>query len=38
MNHLRQFVQKYKPEIRVGILVFVGIFAFKITKELLKRL
>lgn len=38
MNHLRQFVQKYKSEIRVGILVFVGIFAFKITKELLKRL
>ena len=38
MNHLRQFVQKYKPEIRVGTLVFVGIFAFKIVRELIKRL
>ncbi len=38
MNHLRQLVQKYKPEIRVGIAVFVGIFAYKIVKELLNRL
>ena len=38
MNHVRQLVQKYKPEIRVGIAVFVGLFAFKIVKELLNRL
>lgn len=37
MNHLRQLVQKYKPEIRVGIVVFVGIFVYKIVKELLNR-
>lgn len=38
MNHLRQLFQKYKPEISVGIAVFVGLFAFKIVKELLNRL
>ena len=38
MNHLRQLVQKYKPEIRVGIAVFVGLFAYKIVKELINRL
>lgn len=38
MNHLRQLVQKYKPEIRVGIAVFVGLFAFKIVRELINRL
>ena len=42
MNHVRQLVQKYKPEIRVGIrvgiAVSVGLFAFKIVKELLNRL
>ena len=38
MNHVRQLVQKYKPEIRVGSAVFVGLFAFKIVKELLNRL
>jgi hypothetical protein len=37
MNRLRQLVQKYKPEIRVGIAVFVGLFAFKIVKDLLNR-
>lgn len=38
LNHLKQLFQKYKPEIRVGIAVFVGLFAFKIVKELLNRL
>ena len=38
MNHTRQLFQKYKPEIRVGIAVFVGLFAFKIVKGLLNRL
>ena len=37
MNHVRQLFQKYKPEIRVGIAVFVGLFAFKIVKDLLNR-
>lgn len=37
MNHLKQLFQKYKPEIRVGIAVFVGLFAFKIVKDLLNR-
>jgi len=38
MNHVRQLFQKYKPEIRVGIAVFVGLFAFKIVRDLLDRL
>lgn len=38
MNPVRQLFQKYKPEIRVGIAVFVGLFAFKIVRDLLDRL
>ena len=37
MNHVRQHLQKDKPEIRVGIAVCVGRFAFKIVKDLLNR-
>lgn len=38
MDQLRQLTQKYKPEIRVGIAVFVGLFTFKIVKNLLNWL
>ncbi len=37
-NQFRNFLQKYKLEIRAGIAVFVGLFAFKIIKDLLNRL
>jgi hypothetical protein len=38
MEQLKKIYQKYKPEIRVGIAVFAGLFAFKIVKDLLDRL
>jgi len=38
MEQLKKIYQKYKPEIRVGIAVFVGLFAFRIVKDLLDRL
>lgn len=38
MNQINRLFQKYKPEIRVGIAVFVGLFAFKIVRDLLNRL
>ena len=38
MNPLKKFILKYKGEIRVGIAVFVGFFAFKIVRDLLNRL
>lgn len=34
----KKFFQKYKAEIRVGIAVFVGLFAFKIIRDMLNRL
>jgi hypothetical protein len=38
MEQLKNFYQKYKPEIRVGIAVFVGLFAYRIVKDLIERL
>jgi hypothetical protein len=38
MSKLNSLFQKYKPEIRVGIAVFVGLFAFKIVKDLIQWL
>ncbi len=38
MEKFKKLFQKYKPEIRVGIAVFVGLFAFKIVKEIIGRL
>ncbi len=38
MEKLKKLYLKYKPEIRVGIAVFVGLFAFKIVKEIIGRL
>jgi hypothetical protein len=35
---MKEIFQKYKLEIRVGIAVFVGLFAFKIVKDLLNWL
>jgi hypothetical protein len=38
MEQLKNLYQKYKPEIRVGIAVFAGLFSFRIVKDLLDRL
>lgn len=38
MDQLKKIYQKYKPEIRVGIAVFVALFAFKIMKNLINWL
>jgi hypothetical protein len=38
MEQLKKLYQKYKPEIRVGIAAFVGLFAYKIVKELIRWL
>jgi len=38
MEKLKKLYQKYKPEIRVGIAVFVGLFAYRIVKDLIERL
>jgi len=35
MEKLKKIYRKYKPEIRVGIAVFVGLVAYKIVKDLL---
>lgn len=38
MDQLKKIYHKYKPEIRVGIAVFVALFAFKIMKNLINWL
>jgi hypothetical protein len=38
VEQLKKIYQKYKAEIRVGIAVFVGLFAYKIVKEIISRL
>ena len=38
MDQLKKMYQKYKPEIRVGIAVFVGLFVYEIVKNLLNWL
>jgi hypothetical protein len=38
MEKLKMLYQKYKPEIRVGIAVFVGVFAYRIVKDLIQWL
>ncbi len=35
MEQLKKIYQKYKAEIRVGIAVFIGLFAYKIVKDLI---
>jgi hypothetical protein len=38
MDQLKKIYQKYKPEIRVGIAVFVVVFAYRILKDIIGRL
>ena len=38
MEQLKKIYQKYKPEISVGIAVFVGLFAYRIVKDIIERL
>ena len=38
MEQLKKIYQKYKPELRVGIAVFVGLFAYRIVKDLIERI